>query len=343
MPNIYSNILEILKNIEAENKNREQIFNADTSIRGNLYRSVIFPNTEKFIPITARDGTIRLMPGNQNFYLFLGQTRDYPSCRAKIYRNSQDQIDILAARLRQIEFEMVIREHAAVQGILKSGIHISFAGLAQHYELATEYLDVTSDPYVAAFFAVCRYSQTKRRYVPVANQDKKGVLMKTLALVFSANQMSESKLEILGLQPFPRPGNQKAYAVKLEKNESFSAHKMFFHHNLKSSKRIYELFDSGEKLFPPDPIQRKAQELSEGKVFTHNAFDEVITRYGFPLSSDYYLQELKQKCIEISDSYNSIFKFSEAELNQFSEEWESDGKTEFSGQIGPSRLTYQHA
>jgi hypothetical protein len=332
--------MEILKSIDEESKKREQILNADTSIRGDLYRSVIFPNTEKFIPITARDGTTRLMPGNQNFYLFRGQTRDYPSCPAKIYRNSQDQIDIFVARLRQIEFEIVLTEHAAVQDIIKSGIHISFAGLAQHYELATEYLDVTSDPYVAAFFAVCRYSQTKRRYVPVPNQDKKGVLMKTFALVFSANPMSESKLEILGLQPFPRPGNQKAYAMKLEKDESFSAHKMFFHHNLKSSQRIYELFDGGAKLFPSDPIQKKAQEITEGKIFTRNAFDEVITRYGFPSSSDYYLQQLKQKSIEISNNCNSIFKFSEAELNQFSEDWESDGKTAFSDQIGPSRLTY---
>lgn len=337
---IYSNIMEILKSIGEESKKREQILNADTSIRGDLYRSVIFPNTEKFIPVKAHDGTIRLMPGNQNFYLFRGQTRDYPSCKSIIYRNSQDQIDIFAARLRQIEFEIVLREHPAVQDIIKNGIHISFAGLAQHYGLATEYLDVTSDPYVAAFFAVCRYSKTKRRYVPVVNQDKKGVLMKTLALVFSANPMSECKLEILGLQPFPRPGNQKAYAVKLEQDESFSAHKMFFQHNSKSSKRIYELFDGGEKLFPLDPIQKKAHEIFQGKVFTHNAFDEVITRYSFPASSDYYLQRLKQKCIEISNSYNSIFRFTEAELNQFSEEWESDGKAAFSDQIGPSRLTY---
>lgn len=150
MSNTYSNIMEILKSIDEESKKREQILNADTSIRGDLYRSVIFSNTEKFIPITARDGTTRLMPGNQNFYLFRGQTRDYPSCGSSIYRNSQDQIDIFAARLRQIEFEIVLREHAAVQDIIKSGIHISFAGLAQHYELATEYLDVTADPYVAA-------------------------------------------------------------------------------------------------------------------------------------------------------------------------------------------------
>ena len=335
---MYRNILEILDHFERENRECEKVLKAGPGFRGKFYLSVIFPNTEKFIPITAYDGTTRLMPGNQNLILYRGQTKNYPSCQATIYRQSPNQLDIFIARLRHMEFEIVLREHAAVRNILDDGIHISFIGLAQHYELATDYLDVTSDPYVAAFFAVCRYSRKKQRYVPIANHKGKGVLMKTPALVFPPSPAGTFKLEILGLQPFPRPGNQKAYAVRLGKGEEFPAHKMLFHHDLKSSRRIFEMFEGGEKLFPPDPIAKKAQQIADGQVFTHEALKEVISRYNFPDTPHYYEQQLQQEGIQISHGANTIFRFTASELDKFNEDWKSHGKTAFYNQIGNWRL-----
>jgi len=122
MSNIYGNILEVLQDIEKEKRNREHFLNSIPSTRAELYRSVIFPNTRKFIPVEAPDGTIRLIPGNQNLYLFRGQAQDYPSCRAKIYRNNPNEIEIFIARLQQIEFELVLREHPAILDIQKDGI-----------------------------------------------------------------------------------------------------------------------------------------------------------------------------------------------------------------------------
>ena len=124
MSNIYGDILEVLQNIEEENRNREHFLNSIPSTRANLCRSVLFPNTRKFIPAEALDGTISLMPGNQNLNLFRGQkTQNYPLCVAKIYRNNPSEIDIFISRLRQIEFELVLREHpAAILDVEKSQI-----------------------------------------------------------------------------------------------------------------------------------------------------------------------------------------------------------------------------
>ncbi|MCK4734370.1 MAG: FRG domain-containing protein [Methanophagales archaeon] len=251
---------------------------------------------------------------------------------AKIYRNNPSEIDIFVARLRQIEFELVLREHPAIPDIQKDGIHISFSGLAQHYELATDYLDVTSDPYIAAFFAVCTYCQSEQRYIPVSSQNGPGVLMKT---VYPA---TEPKLEIVGLQPFPRPGNQKAYAVKLPKGENFSAHKVLFHHSKENSQKIYDLFDGGKKLFPPDPIKNKAQEISEGVAFSQEAFEQVLQRYDFARRAEYYLNGLRENKIKTSNTWE--YHFSITEINQFKDGWENGKKSEFYNQIGPTRLTY---
>ncbi len=337
MSNIYGNILEVLQGIEEEKRNQEHFLNSIPSTRADLYRSVIFPNTRKFIPVEVPDGTIGLPPGNQNLNLFRGQTKDDSPCLAKIYLNNPSEIDIFSARLRQIEFELVLREHPAILDIQKDGIHISFPGLAQHYELATDYLDVTSDPYIAAFFAVCTYCKSEQRYIPVSSQNGPGVLMKTPALVYRSIPVTEPKLEIVGLQPFPRPGNQKAYAVKLRKGENFSAHKMLFHHSKEGSQKIYDLFDGGKKLFPPDPIKNKAHEISEGVVFSQEAFEQVLQRYDFARRAEYYLNRLRENKIKISNTCE--YRFSITEISQFKGEWENGRKSEFYNQIGPTRLT----
>jgi len=119
MSSIYGNILEVLQDIEEEERNREHFLNSIPSTRAELYRGVIFPKTRKFIPVEAPDGTIRLIPGNQNLYLFRGQTQDYPSCRAKIYRNNPNEIGIFISRLQQIEFELVLSEHPSILVIPK--------------------------------------------------------------------------------------------------------------------------------------------------------------------------------------------------------------------------------
>jgi hypothetical protein len=334
MTHIYCDILDVLKLFEDEKKTRERFFRSIPSFRSELYRNIVFPNSEKFQPVEWTDGTIYLIPGNQNLYLYRGQVQDYPTCLPKIYRYNPTDVDLFAARLKKIEFEIVLKEHPAVQDILSDGIHISFTGLAQHYELATNYLDLTSDPYVASFFAVCRYCESEQRYLPISGQDEPGVFMKTLSLVYSKHS-DIIKLRPIGLQPFPRPGSQKAYAVSLGKGESFSSHKMLFWHSKKVSQHIFDLFEGGEKLFPPDPIKQKADKIAGAVVFSQQTIDEISSRYSFPHEPDFYLEQLN---FEISNTCN--FEFTSDELNQFREDWEETGKQEFYNQIGPTRLTY---
>lgn len=334
MTNIYSDILDVFKVFENEKENREKFLKSIPSVRSELYRNIIFPNSEKFRPIEWTDGMLYLIPGNQSLYLYRGQVQDYPTCFPKIYRDDPTDIDLFAARLKQIEFEMVLKEHPAVKDILNDGFHISFTGLAQHYELSTNYLDLTSDPYVAAFFAVCKYCESEQKYIPIASQDKPGVFMKTLSLVYS-NPSDIQKFRPIGLQPFSRPGKQKAYAVSLDKGENFSAYKILFWHSKKASQHIYDLFEGGEKLFPPDPIKQKADEIAEGVDFSQQAIDEVLSRYSFLRSLDYYFEQLH---FEISNMCS--YKFTADELNQFTKNWGKSGKQEFYNQIGPTYLTY---
>ena len=334
MTHIHVDILEVLKLFENEKNNREKLLANILSVRSELYRNILFQNSEKFLPEVGPDGTIYLIPGNQSLYLYRGQVQDYPTCLPRIYRDNPTDTDLFAAILKQIEFKIVLKDHPAVEAILNDGVHISFTGLAQHYGLATNYLDLTSDPYVAAFFAVCEYCESEQRYLPAAEQDKPGVLMKTPSIIY-LNPLNILKFRPIGLQPFPRPGSQKAYAVSLEKGESLPAHKILFWQSTEASQYIYDLFQKGELLFPPDPIKRKAEEIADAVIFSQQSIDEISSRCSFPQQPNFYLEQLD---FEISDICN--FEFTSDELNQFKEDWDKFGKHAFYNQIGPPRIQY---
>lgn len=187
MSTFYSDIFEVLHRFDKERENREKFLKQIPDVRAQLYRNVVFPELDTFIPIEWVDGSIVLTPGNQTAFIYRGQPREYPSCVPSIYRDNSNWVNLFEARLKQCEFETVIKRHPAVRDIWQEGVHISYTGLAQHYRFKTDFLDVTSDIIVAAFFAVCRWSDSEARYLPIGESDKLGVLMKTPSIVCSPN------------------------------------------------------------------------------------------------------------------------------------------------------------
>lgn len=337
MATFYSDIFKVLDQFKKEREQREQFLKQIPDVRAQLYRSYIFPELDTFIPVEWVDGSIVLTPGNQTADIYRGQPEEYSSCVPSIYRGNPTSVNIFEARLKQCEFESVIKKHPAILDISQQGGHISYTGLAQHYRFRTDFLDATSDPWVAAFFAVCRWSEAEGRYLPIKESEKPGVLMKTPSLVFDLiNPAKYPKLQPIGLQPLPRPGNQKAYAVQLDKGEDFSAHSTLFRQSKKRSEYVYNWFEGGKRLFPPDPLQEKADEIRSGTVFAAETISMVFARYSFPENADYYLQRLG---VEITDS--SPYDFTEDELSQFQDDWESEGRKGFQKQIGPTRLMYK--
>jgi len=164
MSSYYSDIFEVLQQLERETESRERFLSVIPEARAKVY-SHLFPKRETFMPLEEIDGSISLIPGNQVLSIYRGQVQDFPSCVSRIYRGQSTIYDLFEARLKQKEFELVIEDHPAVHDLIKRGIHVSFAGLAQHYGFRTEFLDVTSDPMVAAFFAVCRYSRRVKGFL----------------------------------------------------------------------------------------------------------------------------------------------------------------------------------
>ena len=60
--------------------------------------------------------------------------------------------------------------------ILDHEIYLNNTAIAQHYELKTPYLDLTSNFDVASFFATCSYNENTKSYIPYNGDSQIGVI-----------------------------------------------------------------------------------------------------------------------------------------------------------------------
>lgn len=334
--NIYPDIFEVIKIANDQSRKMRDFCDTTPEPRKALYKALLRSSPEKFFPMKMPSGEIRLTPYQPSIWLYRGQTADFGECLPSLHRNEPSELDFLIARIKQIQFESVLLGHPAVIDIIKSGFHVNFKGLAQHYSLKTELLDLTSDILVAAFFATCSYSCDANKYVPQTDSPI-GIVYKTLQLALSTpEQNAKLKFDIVGLQPFYRPAEQKAYSYELYPGETFSAHKLLFKQSKNQSEKIYEMFEGGKKLFPEDSIVQKAAKISSSKLLDQFSFISAIERYGFIEKNEKYLEGLSDRGFTIS--LENPHLFSEAEVNEFRSMWISGGRDKFFSKIAQPPL-----
>lgn len=107
-------------------------------------------------------------------FLFRGQTKDFGKCLPSLYREEDKQTApyLFLERLREVEFTELIKKHPVVKGFFdRHHFTVDFIGLAQHYGLKTDVLDLTNDLDVALFLpcAHTTVSMTNTLIMTMAN------------------------------------------------------------------------------------------------------------------------------------------------------------------------------
>ena len=212
--------------------------------------------------IADEQGRIRLLSGTEfSTQMYRGQTQEYPRCIPTLARLNTTEQQLLAL-CRRVAFEDAIGEHPMVRlaeqaGISDAPLFIDREGLAQHYGLATDMLDVTSNFDVASFFATCGWNPDQLKYEPVNDNQVTGVVYRiTPVLMTSMEQADEpfGPVHIVGWQPLPRPEQQRAFVVKMKPGQDFcslpTVEKFHFQHDAEIAHRIWNAFDHGDALFP---------------------------------------------------------------------------------------------
>jgi hypothetical protein len=241
---------------------------------------IVSDDIEGLHAIADAQGRVRLMSGIEfSMQLYRGQTQEYPRCIPTLARLEKIEHQFLAL-CRRIAFEDAIGEHPMVRlaeriRLSNSPLYVDREGLAQHYGLATDMLDVTSNFDVACFFATCTWNPEERRYQPVFSNEASGVMYRITPVLMSSMERPDEPfgpVHIVGWQPLPRPEQQRAFVVKMNPSQDFtsmpSVESFRFRHQAHISHRIWNAFDQGEALFPGDAAAELAHRTESLTEFT---------------------------------------------------------------------------
>ena len=219
-------------------------------------------------------------------FLYRGQNKESVPCLPTLYRGEPDDIAVFENRLKLTVFKRLLDSHPVVGKFFKRHhFVINYEGLAQHYGLRTEILDLTSSLDVAIFFAVTRYDAVTDSYGYFTEGVHTGVLY-----VFDPIFDNESgpshfdkyltdKIQPIGLQAFPRPGVQCGYGLRLPKDTSTRSWMFEFEFTAEESKHYYDKFSEGKSLWVKDCLVEKTRQIGEMKDFSYNLFNETFDTY----------------------------------------------------------------
>lgn len=224
-----------------------------------------------------KHGKVSLWSGTEFFpAVYRGQTEVHLPCMPSLgrWRHIEDQLLELC---RNVAFEDAIGDHPFVRicertEFLGAPLFVDRQGLAQHYGLATDMLDVTSNFDIACFFATCYWNG--RSYRPVESSTKPGVLYRILVPLLELDIFRP-----VGWQPFHRPEQQKAHALAMKAGQDFAkmpgVQMVKFRHHPEISTRIWKRFDEGRALFPTDAAANLAELAKQLMHFTRSQLDRA--------------------------------------------------------------------
>lgn len=291
-----------------------------------------------FEPIRMEDGTHILMPlspANHSYYR--GESSYHEDCCPSLFRKGMLDADIFVERIKRCELELMMQQYP-ITNLFANSIYaqapdktwipipfrIGYDGLAQHYGIKTEFMDLTLDPWTAAFFAATTYDTETDTNSAIEDTDNYQYGALYLRNEIPLPNLRHSRIDVVGMQPLSRPGRQSAFVFRMNQGENFNtmAQKNFFRHDAEVNRKVFEHSNRGNQLFPKELIgDRIRKEIVRGEEFTQNAFELAKHRY-YPTTDDKVLYSyLTDKHIAISTIDRNWF--SDAEKNESTEYWKT--------------------
>ena len=228
-----------------------------------------FRRTNRYDLVEMGNGQLGAFPGFAvcSGQLYRGEPEWYDSCKASIYRN-QDKDSFILDELRFIEFKNILLQFPQIKHEIEGDANVDILALAQHYELNTNLLDLTTEPEIAAYFATHQWING------VAEPVKSGI--GCIRVFFTHDLDKGSRLHKIGLQCFQRPGIQVAFGYEMNRDDDLNGigTRIFFKQNLNASMWIHMNFhvDQG----------KLAKIKASGKTRFHQSEVESVTSWLFP-------------------------------------------------------------
>ena len=289
------------------------------------------PGDDKFLMTRLQSGRYSLKPNlRHRKYLFRGESEFHNPCKSNLSRNPGQKRFTRELMMGQ-EMMLLMMSHPLVQ-LLDLGVDLcgtiyrfemNLFGLTQHYYNKTTFLDLTSDLRVAAFFATTKHVNEKDSYLPIDEDDNAIGVLYYYDLDINSDfgvraDGSKSTLSTIGLQVFPRSGQQKGFLYDLAVNQSFNdipqVHAVRFYQQKDLSEKIWSYFHGGKDLFPDDILARHWRENYKDRSIVSKRTILMNKMFNKNMTLKQVEDEAKSLGLEIRDY---VPRFSDEELVQY--------------------------
>lgn len=244
------------------------------------------PPANRFEKVRSRTGKYVLIPTSlDTAFLFRGQRKIWHKCLPTLYRTELTEDDYIIERLRTIELINVLKSYPQVKDFERQNIKVDFLGLAQHYGMKTEVLDLTNSLDVALFFAMLEPSDNGKSYhAPKGTGEFIGYIYVTDTMQTSdkgsmLQSLFDGKLSAIGMQPFYRPGCQRGFGLHLNEGETFNALLYSFSYTKEDAELVLSEFKNGNTLWHSDEISDTAEKINMRRTFSYQTLNECLKMY----------------------------------------------------------------
>lgn len=279
--------------------------------------------------LNERSGRKQFMPTSPSGTKFYrGEKIYHELCKPSLFRNLSSK-NILIERLRTCVFELLLESHPIVKDFLNSGYDIEPIGLAQHYGLKTNLLDLSNNKWVAAFFA-CTTPNPIGEYELLDSSFEN-----SMGILYSLEVEPEDYYKdilIIGAQPFERPTRQNAYAISLSEDDNFNDRKGLrvipFKHNKDAESILFDMFYRSKKIFPEDTLVNVVNNINKMKEISSSAVSFCKKVYYSDINDDIWSQNIKETGFSIISE--TKINFDEVALQKQCNYWWNYGRDKLS-------------
>ena len=285
----------------------------------NHFGCISTPKKNALFPIKVSDKKILLLPAPEfSSLLYRGENNsERKICKPSLMRKISND-ERLIHILKKQEFLSAIQTHSLIKifrnkyflenypQLPNYKLKIDYEAIAQHYEFKTNHLDLTREKSIAMFFMTCKYDDKLKRYFPISDKYKKGVLYTydfKLGII-----KGEHSINPIGFQPFSRPDKQKAFSVIFNKDVDFNDFNFVKREEFKLRKEFceyyYDMFEGGDKLFPKDEISELAYEIQNSNYISKDAVEYYSQSSQIP--KEFIIKILMDNNIKLTDNKYSF-------------------------------------
>lgn len=231
----------------------------------------------------SKPDKFRVIIGSEfNPIIYRGQNNDYPfmssSKRYELF-DGNERVRHSIEWIKKQEFIRLISitpyiKRAKEFKVLDYTYDIDTEAIAKHYNLTSDYLDVTRDLMTALFFAYTYYNSEQGKVLPLPAFDYNTPYLYVGDIKELYDKAQDSVMDI-GFQPVPRAKAQKAMSINVSGNFDYIKSlfkKIELPKNPAIAKYVYNKFEEGRLLFPEDYATECANQVKESKILQNDLF-----------------------------------------------------------------------